>query len=292
MSGAVTMPMGDTTVLPWLRLLPAIVAATLLAAAVLLSPVFKQVLDQPVQTLRVDGTLTRLRPQQIAAAAAVEPGALLFDLDLEAVRSRVEALPWVAHARVTRIWPARLAVRVWERQPYALWGDKSLVDDEGVVFTPLARDLPDGLPRLDGPAGREATVMRDYRELAAALGSGAFAPKGLKLDARGSWTLYTAGGLELRLGEDDPRDKVGLILGTVSRTLAPQLDRVSYIDLRYRNGFAVGWANGSKEQCSEAHTAPGPARPDCVAKNPLPPAVPVMPAAATAAGATEGIKHD
>lgn len=259
------MPMNDAPTLPR-ALLPAIAAVAVLGMALLLGHALKPVFNRPVQALRVDGVLSHLRPQQIAAAAAIAPGTHLFDIDLEAVRARVETLPWVGHARVSRIWPGRIAVRVWERQPFARWGEKGLVDTEGVAFTPAQQDLPEGLPALAGPPGREAEVMHDYQQLGETLQGSTFAPSGLQLDARGDWTLATAAGIELRLGQSDPRSETGLLLGAVMRTLADKLDQVAYIDLRYSNGFAVGWKDSA--DCPKAKTAAaGAARPDCSRKD-------------------------
>jgi cell division protein FtsQ len=240
---AVSMSADDAPALPRV-LLPALVSGAVLALALLLGHAATPWFNLPVEALRVDGQLDHLQPAQVAAAAGIAPGSLLFDVDLEAVRGRVEALPWVARARVARVWPHRLALRVWEREPVARWGDDGLVDAQGQTFIPAAKDLAaglaDGLPRLAGPAGRAGEVLAAYRSLGKALAGSDFTPAGLKLDARGAWTLVTAGGLELRLGEDDPVDKAGLILGPVSRTLAGKLGEVAYIDLRYTNGFAVG----------------------------------------------------
>jgi cell division protein FtsQ len=289
-AGAMAMPMNDAPTLPR-ALLPAIVAAALLAVLMLLGHALKPLLNRPLQALRIDGQLLHLTPQQIAAAAAIAPGARLFDVSLDAVRAQVESLPWVAHARVSRVWPGRIAVRVWERKPYALWGDKGLVDEEGVAFTPPAQDLPQGLPRLAGPDRREAEVMQDYQAIAETLAGGAFAPDGLRLDARGSWTLHTAGGIELRLGEDDPRSKTALLQGAVMHTLGDKLDQVAYIDLRYSNGFAVGWKDAGPCPTTKG-AAPGTARPDCGRKD----ASQAMnaPARPPAAGAkaAEGNKHE
>jgi cell division protein FtsQ len=254
------MPMNDAPSLPR-ALLPAVAAIALLGLALLLGHELRPLFNRPVQAVRIDGTLTHLRPQQIAAAAGIAPDTRLFDVDLAAVRTRVEALPWVAHARVTRVWPGRIAVRVWERQPYARWGDKGLVDSEGVAFTPAAQELPEGLPQLSGPPGREAEVMRDYQSLAQALQNSPFAPAGLQLDARGDWTFHAASGMELRLGQDDPLGQAAVLLGAVSRGLDGKLEQVAYIDLRYSNGFAVGWkedasgcANGKNPASATAHS--------------------------------------
>jgi cell division protein FtsQ len=237
------------------------VAVAVMALLLGLLHALRPALDRPVQALRIDGQFTHLTPQQIGAAAAIAPGARLFDVNLEEVRKQVEALPWVAHARVSRVWPGRIAIRAWERKPYALWGDKGLVDDEGHAYTPPAEELPQDLPRLAGPEGREAEVMQDYREMAQALAGTAFATNGLQLDARGAWTLSTVAGIELRLGSEDPRGKLALLQGAVLNTIGDKLDQVAYVDLRYSNGFAVGWKN-SGGACS-TKAAPGAARQDC-----------------------------
>jgi cell division protein FtsQ len=263
-AGAMAMPMNDAPTLPR-ALLPAIVAVALLALAMLAGHALKPALNRPVQALRIDGQLTHLSAAQIGAAAAPAPGARLFDLDLDAVRTRVEALPWVAHARVSRLWPSRLAIRVWERKPYAQWGDAGLVDEDGQAFTPAPEDLPPGLPHLAGPAGREAEVMRAYQQMTAALGGSSFVPSGLRLDARGDWTLATVAGIELRLGADDPAGKAALLLGAVMRTLNAKMDQVAYVDLRYTNGFAVGWKEAGP--CPAKNAAPGSARSDCGRKD-------------------------
>lgn len=286
------MPMNDAPSLPR-ALLPAGAAIALLGLALLLGHELKPLFNRPVQALRVDGTLTHLRPQQIAAAADISPQTRLFDIDLGAVRTRVEALPWVAHARVTRVWPGRIAVRVWERQPYARWGDKGLVDSEGVAFFPAAQELPEGLPQLSGPAGREAEVMRGYQQLAQALQNSAFAPAGLQLDARGDWTFHSVSGMELRLGQNDPLGQAALLLGAVSRALAGRLEQVAYIDLRYSNGFAVGWKEDASSCADGNNAAPeATARSGCSRKDAAHASNAAAKAPAAAAKAAKDSKHE
>ena len=45
----------------------------------------------------------------------------LLTFDARRARARIEALPWVAQARIERVFPDGLAVRVIERQPLAIW---------------------------------------------------------------------------------------------------------------------------------------------------------------------------
>ena len=71
--------------------------------------------------------------------ARVDIGDSLVSVDPGAVADRVEALPWVAEASVTRAWPSTVRIRVTEREATALvqvTEDRAaLVDDEGRVLS-------------------------------------------------------------------------------------------------------------------------------------------------------------
>jgi cell division protein FtsQ len=242
---------------------PLLLTAALLFGVLLLGHALRPMLDRPLRAVQVQGEFTHLSAEQIAAAAALDVNARVLDVDLPAVRQRIEALPWVGRARVTRVWPDRLALRVWERQPYARWNEDAMVDTDARSFVPPAKDLAMDLPRLAGPAGREAELMRANEALGTALDGSPFVPAGLALDVRGEWSLRTARGITLRLGSEDPLAKTALILGAVSSTLGARLDQVEAIDLRYTNGFAVAWVSREQDQCLEGHSIPantGPGR--------------------------------
>ena len=214
------------------------------ALLMLLWTMIAPLVNRPVSALRVDGQLNRLRPVDIAIAVDAGLNLRLFDADLETLREHVEALPWVASARVSRVWPDVLAVKVVERVPYARWGEDRMIDSNSQIFTPSADEIPQSLPLLSAPPGHEAEAAAVFDDLRLRLSGSAFAPSGLALDARGEWRMSNAVGIELRLGQGDPRERLPLILGAVSTTLGHQLEKVAYIDLRYSNGFSVGWKDG------------------------------------------------
>ncbi len=104
----------------------------------------------------------RLNRGESLAAAGVREGVNLLELDLVAVRERLEALPQVETAEVGKILPDRLEIRLSERRPIA-WivchaaglrahspGSGILVDERGRLFQ--SRHLgPEtvGLPSLE-----------------------------------------------------------------------------------------------------------------------------------------------
>ncbi|MEQ1868224.1 MAG: FtsQ-type POTRA domain-containing protein [Micropepsaceae bacterium] len=74
-------------------------------------------------------------------------------LDAAAVRARIERLPWVETAQLSREFPSRLDVRITERTPFALWqrGEREfLIDRTGRVLSAVKPDSELTLPRVEG----------------------------------------------------------------------------------------------------------------------------------------------
>lgn len=197
--------------------------------------------QSPVRFVGVEGQLSHVKADEVLARVRPVSGAGFLQLNLDEVRASVETLPWVAYARVERQWPARLQIKVWERTAYARWGESSLVDTGGRRYSPPVAQFPAGLPLLEGPEGREYEVMDAYSKFSNALADTPFAIAALRMDVRGEWTATTRSGLELRLGRDLPVLKADLIRTDISSALAHRLQEVLYVDLRYTNGFSVGW---------------------------------------------------
>lgn len=98
-------------------------------------------------------------PGVVRAGFAEDAGRSIFAISLEERRQALEEIPWVATARVLRIWPNRLRVVIDERTPIAFLRqgkDLMLVDAAGVVlerpagatFTfPVLTGFPPGLTR-------------------------------------------------------------------------------------------------------------------------------------------------
>ncbi|WP_051361966.1 cell division protein FtsQ/DivIB [Solimonas soli] len=203
---------------------------------------------EPVARIQVEGRFTRLKLADVDAAVRPLVDRRFGELDLGAVRAAVEALPWTSRASVERVWPATVRVRAWERVPFARWGDDALLDTEARAFTPPAAEIPEGLPQLAGTAGHEALVADMFRALSARLIQSSFPLQGLTQDARGEWNAHTANGVELRFGREDPQDKLEVLLGPAEHALKDRMADVQYIDLRYTNGFSVGWRTSPKPE--------------------------------------------
>jgi cell division protein FtsQ len=110
-----------------------------------------------VRTVTVRGIHT-LRADQVRSAAKIDNGAPLVRLDTDGIRTRVEALPDVASAKVTTSFPSTVIITVSERVAVGVVQTGSgylLVDRTGNQFR-TARDRPAHLPLFVIPKGTDA----------------------------------------------------------------------------------------------------------------------------------------
>jgi cell division protein FtsQ len=198
-------------------------------------------LDRPVQTISMDGSFQRVSPGQIEKAVAPYAHAGFLFTDLDAVENAVEALPWVDHARVQRRWPNSLHVTVVEQTAAARWGDSGLLNTRGQLFVKSAAHVPAELPRLSGPDGTESQVAQRYLSVQGRVLEAGMRIAALRLDERGAWEMDLDSGVTVRLGRRDVDERIDRFIRTVSQIIAHRLTEITYVDMRYSNGFAIGW---------------------------------------------------
>ncbi|MHA7833798.1 MAG: cell division protein FtsQ/DivIB [Algiphilus sp.] len=182
----------------------------------------------------------RVAPETVRAVIAPYAEAGFARLDLAGLRQSLEALPWVARAQVRRDWPDRLVITLHEHEPMAALAEGRFLMRDGSVAA-IEDFAGEGLPRLDVDAAHARKAYRAYRDLETALTGSALQPALLARSARGSWTLVDRDGVAFRLGKGDPAAQVERIRKVVIPALTGRMQRVAYVDLRYGNGFAVGW---------------------------------------------------
>ena len=222
----------------WGRAFSPVAILVLVAVLLLGARVF---LDHPVRNLHMEGSFERVTPVEVQAVMAPGLQDSFLTADLVALRGLVESLGWVKRAQVARLWPDTLVIRVTEHQVAARWGDTSLISREGEVFAGEARYMFPELPRLAGPPNTERRVVDRYLELQGLLGAANLTLTALSIDERGSWRMQLQGGQTIRIGRSDVEQRLDRFFHLAAPLLRNEFDRVSHVDMRYTNGFSVGW---------------------------------------------------
>ncbi len=182
-------------------------------------------------------------PQRVAAAKVLQAvreaaNGNFFTVDVDRVRQALEKQPWVRAVSIRREFPDRLVVRLEEHQALARWNQSALVNRQGEIFTADSEQL---LPGFTGPDSASAEVAQQYLQLSKQLAPLNLQVAQLALSARHAWQLRLNNGMVLELGREDMQQRLERFVA-VQRTEGRGLRTeggVTYVDLRYRNGFAV-----------------------------------------------------
>ena len=130
-----------------------------------------------------------------------------------------------------------------------------MLNVRGELFVTTARHIPAELPRLSGPENRSADVARRYLEVRDRLIPVGLDLRRVHLDPRGAWDMTLHNGVEVRLGRRDVDARTDLFLDIVADIITGRVAEIDYVDMRYSNGFTIGWNNGSRTPVDDPEDA-------------------------------------
>ncbi len=229
------------------------ILAPLFAVGIVLSTyqLSLQLLDREISSIEISGPLQRVTAMNIEAAISAEIDAGFVGADIDRMQEQIVALPWIDQARVARRWPSRISITVTEQVPAAVWGESGLLNTRGELFVTESRHVPAELPRLSGPDAHSAEVAARYLAVRDQLIPVGLDVRRVHLDARGSWDMTLSNGIEVRLGRRDVAERTDLFLEIVADIITSRAMEIEYVDMRYGNGFTIGWKGGSQTPVSD-----------------------------------------
>ncbi len=197
--------------------------------------------------------LRTVKRAELEALLQQMPHRSYFDTSPEALQQGLEKLPWVRRAEVRRYWPGQLLVTIEEQVAVAHWGEREesaaetedWVNPYGEVFSaPPAEGMQRNLPVLSGPPGQSAEVLLRYSEFLQQLRTIGKTPVRVALSSRLAWQVRLDDGMLVNLGREQQQIPLAQRLArfiTYYPTIvaASGTARVTVVDMRYPNGFAL-----------------------------------------------------
>lgn len=233
---AAALARSHTRTLSGLLLLGVLAAVTVLGMRWLSDPY-----RFPLGVVEVKGDFRYLQKARLQAAVAPYATGGFFTVDVVAIRTAAEALPWVYKASVQRVWPETVRVQIEEQQPVAHWHGEGFLNRHGEAFFPAGEQVAIELPWLDGPDGQEQKVLERYRRVRAALAPLGLQVQQLQVDGRRAWEVQLAGEVVLKLGRTQPWQRLQRFVHAWPVVFASRQAQLRTVDLRYSNGFSVVW---------------------------------------------------
>lgn len=200
--------------------------------------------DTPISHVVIAGDLQQTDRPALQAALDRTVRGNFFNANLADMAAVARRFPWVSGVEVSRQWPDAVRVRIAEKQAVARWGDDGLVSSAGEVFRPSQARGVDTLPKLIGPRTQAGYVLAEYREMDKVLRRVGLRIDRLELTGRMSWQLTLEGNIQILVDAQDTLAKLERFTLLYDRQLASDIASIARIDLRYRNGVAIGWRQG------------------------------------------------
>jgi cell division protein FtsQ len=144
----------------------------------------------------------------------LDGGTSLIGFDTEAARQRIQKMPWVDSAQVTKLYPDGLSVKVSEKTAYAVWQHQdsvSLIEEDGKEIAAFGDEKYLGLPLIIGE-GANVKAHEIVQAMAGFPGIASQVKAYLLVGAR-RWDLQLKDGVTLKL----PENGAGAALATVAR---------------------------------------------------------------------------
>ena len=183
-------------------------------------------------------------------ALGTTQGRSLVTFDSRGAKARIERLPWVRTATITRQLPDRLTVDIVERQPFAQWerdGMRLLIDETGRVLGRAAAGTWTALPLVAGEgAALDASVL-----ITAFASHATLKGRLVRAERVGArrWTLHLKGGTEVLLPAEGAVEAL-VRLDQLQREQRLLERGIAVIDLRRPHQLVLGTEAGRAAKVS------------------------------------------
>lgn len=203
----------------------------------------------PLRAVLVSGERTFVTDADVEKVVRSSFKGSFIALNVDNVHGQIEKMPWVQRASVRKEWPDTLRVYLIEQKAVAKWNDDMLLNQYGKSFQAKVPEELQHLPVLFGPGGSERTALEGYKAMQSLLANTDLEIAELSLSERYAWHIRLKNDVNLNLGRTEFMNRLQRFVDIYPLLLRNE-KAVSYVDLRYDTGLAVGWKESSptKEQ--------------------------------------------
>ena len=210
----------------------------ILITALIFSFIFVS-LNQPISVINIEGDFKRisLKAFQSIALEIKNEGFLSFKQAL--VRQKLEHLDWVQSVQLTKEWPDTVNINVIEDDVVGIWNNELLLNSSGSLYALDKRVIPGELIQFFGPEELVDQVYKQFKLYNNELIARGILIEKIGLDLRGSWSVTVRPSIEIKLGDQNTDERFNRFLMIWDKSLLENFELISYIDLRYAEGFVI-----------------------------------------------------
>ena len=194
----------------------------------------------PINEIGIKGEYENVNKSQVDLIKNKYIKKNFFAVNLEETRKAFKKLPWIRDVSIRRDWNKfGLLVEIESHKPIARWSNRGLVNSYGEIFHAAYED---NLPLFVGPDEFVEEMSVKYYQINKILEKELMQIGTISLSNRLSWEIYTNNNMRFFLGKENGNNivkKLNVLIENYQFILSESKSRIEYVDLRYKDGFAV-----------------------------------------------------
>ena len=194
----------------------------------------------PIKEVGIKGEYENVNKNQVDLIKNKYIKKNFFAVNLEETREAFKKLPWIRDVSIRRDWNKfGLLVEIESHKPIARWSNRGLVNSYGEIFHAAYED---NLPLFVGPDEFVEEMSVKYYQINKILEKELMQIGTISLSNRLSWEIYTNNNMRFFLGKENGNNivkKLNALIENYQFILSESKSRIEYVDLRYKDGFAV-----------------------------------------------------
>jgi cell division protein FtsQ len=230
--------------LPWKSIAVLVLVVAPIAVAIGTYQWIQNPENLTITSVEVKGDLKILDKEQLQPVIEPFTKTNLYLLDAKGLETAIESNPWVHSASMTKIWPDKLVVKIFEQRPVAFWGDKEMLAENGEIIKASLPKEKGNLPLLYSPNDKGRNMATGFLQIRKWMKDFPLKMVEFKEDSRGSWQIKLQNGMTVKIGREHQEKRLRRFMVGYDHSLKKVVNDVKTVDLRYTNGFAVKWKKG------------------------------------------------
>ena len=194
----------------------------------------------PINEVGITGEYENINKNQVDLIKNKYIKKNFFAVNLKDTREAFKKLPWIRDVSIRRDWNKfGLLVEVESHKPIARWSNRGLVNSYGELFHAAYEG---NLPLFLGPDDFVGEMTVKYNQINQILKKELMQIGTISLSNRLSWEIYTNNNMRFFLGKENGNNivkKLNALIENYQFILSESKSRIEYVDLRYKDGFAV-----------------------------------------------------
>ena len=164
-----------------------------------------------------------------------------FTMDINYLREKIEKIDWVKNVIIRRSYPDEVKIYIEEHIPVAIWNNDYYLDEFGKMFS--ANNINSDLPLIVSRSNRNNIIFKYFTLLSKSILDNEIDDKVIKIQENEirSLSVFFSSGIKVEFGSSNITDKINIFFKAYKTLNSSDLKKIRYIDMRYSNGFSVGW---------------------------------------------------